>query len=99
MDQSRVQLVESTAYRFIEVYSAFGDFPTLGNMTLDVSGLYLFAASSTSDEIRARFMHNSQFAGNFRGIGKLCFQDYPTCAQPSTTPKRQKPAPVKGTGS
>src|SRR5262249_38647095 len=53
---------------------AFGDFPTLGNMTLDVSGLYLFAAPSTSDEIRARFMHNSQFAGNFRGLESYVFK-------------------------
>jgi Protein of unknown function (DUF3102) len=48
----------STAYNFISVYEAFPEFscPTVGQLDISVSALYLLAAPSTSPETRSHFI-------------------------------------------
>jgi Uncharacterised protein family (UPF0137)/Protein of unknown function (DUF3102) len=48
----------STAYNFISVYEAFPEFscPTVGQLDISISALYLLAARSTSPETRSHFM-------------------------------------------
>lgn len=48
----------STAYNFISVYEAFPEFscPTVGQLNISMSALYLLAAPSTSPETRSHFI-------------------------------------------
>jgi hypothetical protein len=51
----------STAYNFISVYEAFPEFscPTVGQLNISISALYLLAAPSTSPETRNYFMDHT----------------------------------------
>lgn len=82
---------QATVYRYIKIYkfSQTSDFINVDKIDLDVSSLYLLAAPSTSDEVRAEVIEQAT-----TGTEKVTHKTVKKTVARHTQAKKEKAAPV-----